>query len=157
MHSAVLAVSARPQLLDRQGQPGRAIGDDQARGGESAGAEVAAELEPVLLGLARARTHRNQRPCAVFGESPRAHDAFLGAAGADRQVDRIEEQHHQLDLVQIAARELREALMQLGADPGHGRFRRAPEPSLLTQRLDVTHREAANERADDHRLERVGT
>ena len=48
MNGAVLAISARPYLLDRRGQPGRAVGDDQAWRGESAGSEVAAELEPVL-------------------------------------------------------------------------------------------------------------
>jgi len=49
VNGAVLTVGARPDLLDRSGQPGRAVGDDQAWGSEPAGGEVAAELEPVLL------------------------------------------------------------------------------------------------------------
>jgi hypothetical protein len=48
MNGAVLAIGARPDLPDRADQPGRAIGHDQARGGDSTGGEVAAELEPVL-------------------------------------------------------------------------------------------------------------
>jgi hypothetical protein len=49
MNGAVLAIGARPDLLDRADQPGGAIGHDQAGRGEAAGGEVAAELEPVLL------------------------------------------------------------------------------------------------------------
>jgi hypothetical protein len=49
VNGAVLAITARPDLLDRRGQPGRAVGDDQAWRGESAGSEVTAELKPVLL------------------------------------------------------------------------------------------------------------
>jgi hypothetical protein len=54
VNGAVLTIGARPDLLDRTDQPGRAVGDEQARSGEPAGDEIAAELEPVLLGLARA-------------------------------------------------------------------------------------------------------
>jgi hypothetical protein len=103
----------RPQLLDRQAQAGRAVGDDQPGSGEPPGGEVAAELEPVLLGLARPRPHGNQRAFAVLGEPPGAHHAFPRAAGADRQVDRVEEQHDQPELVEVAARERLEPLVQL--------------------------------------------
>ena len=51
MNGAVLAVSPRPDLLDRRGQSGRAVGDDQARRRESPGGEITAELEPVFFGL----------------------------------------------------------------------------------------------------------
>ena len=36
MDRAVLAIGSRPDLLDRRGQPGRAVGDDQAWRRESA-------------------------------------------------------------------------------------------------------------------------
>ncbi|HEY6398414.1 MAG TPA: hypothetical protein VIX82_13270 [Solirubrobacteraceae bacterium] len=64
MNGAVLTVGTRPELLDRQGQPGRAVGNDQPWCGESAGGEVAPELEPVVLGLARPETYGNQRALA---------------------------------------------------------------------------------------------
>ena len=66
VNGAVLAIGARPDLLDRADQPGRAVGDDQAWRGEPAGDEIAAELEPVLLGLAHPQPHGNQRPVRRF-------------------------------------------------------------------------------------------
>src|SRR5450755_372771 len=110
----------------------------------------------LLHGIFDFEPHGNQCSFAVFGEAPGAHDAFLRAAGADRQVDRVEEQHDQLDLVEVAATERFEPLVQLGADPGDGRLRGLLEPGLLAQRLDITHRQTAHERTNDHRLERVG-
>ena len=156
VNGAVLAVGARPDLFDRADQPGRAVGDDESWCGESAGDQVAAELDPVLLALPHPQAHRNQCPPAVFGDSPGADHALLGAARADRQVDRVEEQHDQVDVVERAAFERLEALVQLRTDPRHRRARGLPEPSLLTKRLDVAHRQPAHERADDQRLQRVG-
>jgi hypothetical protein len=49
VNGAVLTIGARPDLLDRRDQPGRAVGDDQAWCGESAADQIAAELDPVLL------------------------------------------------------------------------------------------------------------
>ena len=100
------------------------------------------------------RTETSAR-CAVLGDPPGADHALLRAARADRQVDRVEEQHDQVDVIERAATERLEPLVQLRADPGHRRPRRLPEPGLLTQRLDVAHRQAADEPADDQRLERV--
>jgi hypothetical protein len=37
-----------------------------------------------------------------------------------------------------------------------GRLRELPEPSLLAERLDVSHREPSDEGADDHRLQGLG-
>jgi hypothetical protein len=77
---------------------------------------------------------------APFSLTPAAHDVFRRTAGPDRQVDRIKKQNDRLDLVQVIATELCKALVQRLADHRHGRLRRPPEPSLLTQRLDVAHR-----------------
>ena len=49
MNGTVLAIGTRPDLLDRRGQPGRTVGDDQPWRGESAAGEVAAELEQSSL------------------------------------------------------------------------------------------------------------
>ena len=61
----------------------------------------------------------------------------------------------QPDLVEIAATEPLEAFLELLADPRRGRLRQLPQPGLLAQRLDVTHRQAADERADHQRLQRL--
>ncbi len=90
VNGAVLTISAWPQLLDRQGQSWRAVGNDEPWRGEPAGRQVAAELEPGRFGLACPETYRDQRAGAVFGEPPGAHRSLLRAEGADRQVDRVE-------------------------------------------------------------------
>src|SRR5436189_222845 len=42
----MLAIGARPELLDRRDQAGSAVGHDQARRGESATDQITTELEP---------------------------------------------------------------------------------------------------------------
>jgi len=108
-----------------------------------------------LLGLAHPQPHANQCSCPGFGDPPSADHALLRAAGADREIDRVEKQHDQVDVIQRAATERRKPLMQLRAHPGHARARHLPEPGLLTQRLDIAHRQATHEPTDDQRLERV--
>src|ERR671924_447882 len=117
----MLAIGPRPDLLDRPGQPGRAVGHDQAGCRESAGGEVTAELEPVLLGLAHPQPDRNQLSSAGFGDPPGTDHALLRAARTDWEVDRVEEQDDQLDVVEGAATERLESLTQLRADPCHRR------------------------------------
>ena len=73
MNSAVLAISTRPDLFDRTDQSRRPVGDDQPWGGEPTRHEITTELDPVLLGLARAQTHGNQLPVAVFVNSAGAN------------------------------------------------------------------------------------
>ena len=118
--------------------------------------QIAAELDPVLFGLARSQPDGNQLPVAVFVDSPGADHALLRSARTDREIDRVEEQHDQLDVVERAATERFEPLVQLRADPRDRRPGRLPEPGLLAQRLDVTHRQAADEPADHQRLQWVG-
>ena len=55
---AVLAVRGGPALLDRLDQPGGAVGDDQERRAQSAGDQVAAERQPVLVRFAHAEHDR---------------------------------------------------------------------------------------------------
>ena len=46
--------------------------------------------------------------------------------------------------------------MQLGTDPSDRRPGDLTEPNLLTQRLNITHRQPAYEPTDHKRLQRVG-
>jgi hypothetical protein len=59
---------------------------------------------------------------AVFGESPGDQHALLGPVAADGEKGGVQEQRRQLDLVEVAALELRKALAQLGADARGGRL-----------------------------------
>ena len=152
----MLTISARPDLLHGADQPGRAVGHDQPWRGEPAGDHVAAELKPVLLGLARSQPDANQLPVAVLVDSPGTDHALLRAARADREIDRVEEQHDQVDVVERAATERLEPLAQLRADPRHRRAGSLSEPGLLAQRLDITHRQPAHEPTDHQRLQRIG-
>ncbi len=47
------------------------------------------------------------------------------------------------------------ALLQRAAEPGGGQLRHLAESSLLAERLDIAHRQAAHEGADHQRLERL--
>ena len=78
--------------------------------GEPAGDQIAAELKPVLVRLAHPEHHREQHALALFGESPGDQHALLGPVGPDREEDRVEEQCRELDLVEVAAPKLLEAL-----------------------------------------------
>ena len=75
--------------------------------------QITTELDPVLLGLAGAQPDGNQLSAAVFGDTPGADHTLLGAGGPDRQPDRVQEQHDQLNVVERAALERLEALPQL--------------------------------------------
>src|SRR5205823_13130398 len=72
--------------------------------------------------------------------TPGADHALLRAARTDRQIDRVEEQHDQVDVVERAATERIEPLAQLGADRGDRRLRGLPSPasshSDSTSRID---------------------
>jgi hypothetical protein len=61
-----------------------------------------------------------------------------------------------MDVVEVAARKRLKPVAQLAADPGGGRLGERSEPGLLAQRLDVAHRQPADERADHHRPQRLG-
>jgi hypothetical protein len=79
----------------------------------------------------------------------------LGPFGRTARKTASRKQRRQLDLVEVAALDLLEALTQLAADPLGGRLRQLPQPRLLAERLDVAHRQPAHERADHHRPQRL--
>jgi hypothetical protein len=106
--------------------------------------------------LAHPQHHRQQHALALFGKAPGHQHALLGPVGANREEHRIQKQGGELDVVEIAAPELLKALTQLAADARGGRLGQLAQPGLLTQRLDVAHRQAPHERADHHRLQRLG-
>jgi hypothetical protein len=109
----MLAIGGRPALLDGLDQPGGAVGDDQHRRAESAGDQIPAERQPVLVGLAHPQHHRQQHALAGLGEAPGDQHALFRAVGADREKDRVQKQRRELDVVEVAAPERREALAQL--------------------------------------------
>ena len=117
VHGAVLAIRGWPALLDGLDQPGGAVGDDEHRRRQPAGDQVPGQGEPVLVRLAHPQAHPDENPLALLGKAPGTKDALLRALGPDVEEDRVEEQRHQSDPVEVAAPELLKALAQLGADP----------------------------------------
>ena len=88
--------------------------------------------------------------------NPQASARPPRAARTNREEGRVEEQHDQPDVVQArrmngSKRSRSSAQIRDAVD-----FDELPQPGLLAQRLDVTHRQAAHERADHQRLQRLG-
>ena len=71
-----------------------------------------------------------QHPLALFAKAPGDQHALLGPVRADRQEDRVEEQCRELDLVEVAALELLEALPGALSRARGGRLRELPEPAF---------------------------
>jgi len=137
--------------------PGAPVGDQERRRSQPAGDQVAAEVEPVLVALARAEGKPEQDLPALERDAPGDQDALgRGVVGAQLQVDGVEEQVDEVVLCQAALAPGAVALARGGADSADRRLGddRTVE-GLLQRRLDVAHREAAQEGADDERLERV--
>ena len=136
VNAAALAVRRRPALLDRFGQAGRAVGDDQHRRPQPAGDQIATEGLPVLEGLAHPQREGQQHPVAVLGEPPRDQHALLGPIRAHGDERRIEEQRDQPDLIEVTTPEPLEALLELLTHPRRGRLRQLPpaRPAHTTTR-----------------------
>ena len=100
-----------------------------------------------LMGVARDTVAR-----AVRSEMPPKYSR----AAAGSKLDLFKDWGDQPDLVEIAAAERLEAFLELLTHPGGRRLRELPEPYLLAQRLDIAHRQPADERADHKRLQRLG-
>ena len=96
MNGAVLTVGARPELLDRPGQSGRAVGDDN-RGAASPRVMRSRPSSSQSSFASRAPNLTETSAGGRFGDASGADHALLRAARADREVDRVEEQHDQLD------------------------------------------------------------
>src|SRR5215216_7964958 len=125
--------------------PGAPSATTMIGGPEPAGDQVAPQLQPVLVRFAHPEHHLKQHALAFLGEAPGDEHALLRPVGAHREEDGVEEERREADLVERAALERLEALAQLRADPRRGRLRELAEPGLLQERLDVAHREAADE------------
>src|ERR1700733_13005614 len=87
---------------------------------------------------------------------PRRRSRLPSGRWGGREIDRVEEQHDQVDVVERAPTERLEPLAQLRADPRYRRPGSLPEPGLIAQRLDIAHRQPAHEPPDHQRLQRVG-
>src|SRR4051795_5349574 len=61
----------------------------------------------------------------------------LGPLGRTARKVASKKQRHDVDVVEVAALERLEALVQLAADPRGGRLRELAQPGLRAQRLDV--------------------
>ena len=119
--------------------------------------QVAAEGEPVLVALAAAQRQPEQHLAALQRDAPGDQHA-LGrlVVGAQLQIQRVQEQVDEVVLVEPALAPAPVALARVLADPRDGRLadHRLVE-GLLQRGLDVAHRQPAQERADDQRLQRV--
>jgi hypothetical protein len=154
---AALFLGGRPQLACGLPQSGRAVGDDQRRRAQPAVDQVAAEREPVLVALAAAQREPEQHLAALQRDAPGNEDALGGlVVGPQLQIERIAEQVYEVVLVEPALTPAPVALARVLAHARDGRLadHRLVE-GLLKRGLDVAHRQPAQERADDQRLQRV--
>jgi hypothetical protein len=132
VNGASLLDRARPQLPGRLPDAGRAVGDDQRRRAHRALLEVAAEVQPRLVALARPELQPEQHLLAFQREAPGDQHALGGlVVGAQLQVDRV-----QVAVDEIVGREVslaprRVALARVLADPRDGRL----ADDLLAERL----------------------
>jgi hypothetical protein len=139
MHGAVLAVGARPYLLDRQGQSGRAVSHDQPWRGESADCEVAPELQPVLFGLTRStcRSAVKERRRAAW----HAHETRPGANVRNRGSlkARVTVSRWSADVrVQECAVRVRDPILGRARRPGSSRRPTGPpKPRVRLRRFAV--------------------
>ena len=139
-------------------RPGAPSATDQPRRVHSAAGQVAAEGEPVLVALARAELQPEQDLSALQRHAPGDQDP-LGrrVVGVQLQIDRVEEQVHEVVLLELALAPAAVALAGVLQHARHCRLRDHRLIERLRQRgLDVAHREAAQERADHQCLQRVG-
>ena len=84
MNSAMLTISARPDLLDRCDQAGRAVGEDQAWRSEPTSDQIAAEFDPVLLGLPCSQPDADQLPMAIFVDGTTRSSSFDATVTANQ-------------------------------------------------------------------------
>ncbi len=136
---------------------GRTVGDPERRRLETAGEQVAAEVEPVLVALAAAELQPEQHLAPLERDAPGDQHA-LGrrVVGPQLQLDRVQEAVDEVVLVQAPAAPGAVARLRVLADPRHRRLRDdRPLERFLQRRLDVAYRQPTQERTDDKRLQRV--
>lgn len=71
-------------------------------------------------------------------------------------VDRVQIERDRVDVGEAAGPEGGEAIAQLLADSGGAQLRDPAQAGLRAKRLHIAHGQAAHERADDQRLQRLG-
>ena len=106
MRQAALAGRARKAGLDRLDDARRAVGDDEQRIAEPAGAHVLEEGAHRLGVLLGARHQVQEHPGAGGGETPGRHHRLAALAGADALGDAVDEQIGDVVLAQVAGGEL---------------------------------------------------
>jgi hypothetical protein len=141
-------------LLDRGDQAGRAVGDDQQRGGQAA---VGEEVMPGVGALPGAGGQAEERGLAIGGDAPGGQDRLGRGAGVHPEERGVQVQVVQGDAVQPAPRPGLVFVLDLAADRRH---RGLGDRGLITQRLgqgglDVADRQAGHERGDHQRFQRV--
>jgi len=92
----------RPQLLHRLDQARRSFGDHQHWCPQPTPDQTPAHLQPVVEALPLTEHDVELHASARLVIAPCHQHALVGAARPGRQVDRVTEQHQQLDLAQSA-------------------------------------------------------
>jgi hypothetical protein len=145
-------------LLDRADQAGRPVGDDQQRGAQTALLQVLQEVVPGVGGLAAARGQADERGLAAGGDTPGSQDRLGRGAGVHPEEAGVQDQVVQRDAVRPTPRPGDVLVLELAADRRH---RGLGDRGLIAQRLgqgrlDVANGQAAHERGNHQRLQRIG-
>ena len=144
-------------LLDGRDQPGRAVGDDQQRGGQAPVFEIGEEAVPGIGGLARAGGQADEGGLAAGGDAPGGQHRLGRRAGVHPEEAGVQEQVVQRHLLQSAQRPGLILALDGLADRRHGGL---GDRGLIPQRvgqggLHVPYRQAAHEGRDHQRFESV--
>src|SRR6266567_2430198 len=98
--------------------PGGAVGNDQRRRPHPARGEVAPEVQPRLVALARAELQAEQHLLPFQRQAPGDQDTLGGLiVGAQLEVDRVQVAVHEIVLVEATLAPPRVALTGVPADP----------------------------------------
>ena len=146
-----------PDLPRRLPDPGCPVGDHERRRAQAAGDHVPGEREPAVVALTAPQGQPEQDLAALQGDAPAHQDALCGLiVGAHLQVDRVEEQVHDVVLLKAPLAPVAVSLAGVLTDPRDralGRDRLLED--LLQRRLHVARGQAPQEAADHQRLQRV--
>jgi len=107
-------------LLDRGDQPGRAVGDDQQRGGQAPVFQVGQEGVPGVGGLAGARGQADEGGLAIGGDAPGGEHRLGRGARVHPEEAGIQEEIVQRDGVEAPLCPGLVFLLDLLADRRHG-------------------------------------
>ena len=144
-------------LLDGRDQPGRAVGDDQQRGGQAPVLEIGEEVVPGIRRFPGAGGQADEGGLPAGGDAPGGQHRLGRRAGVHPEKAGVQEQVIQRDPVQAAQRPGLVLALDGLADRGDGGL---GDRGLIPQRLSqgglhVPYRQAADERRDHQRFESV--